>query len=900
MKKNRATILIGIIILLVSGITIIAQDIIYVYKGGTVVFSKAADEIERVSLEENKTKLVFYTESNKISYSADATQIDSITFTPPTKPVADILDIVFKQDGTAEDISPMKNSVTTVFSSTLSSYYNSTYERVVANFTNTWGSTPSGYYRIDYTDNTAFKNALADGHSVELVFMTNYTFPKTSSECKPFSSHEAGGTGFLIPSISGARQNEITFLPNITKTGSSTWIWGTSGVVPQPQIYYHVVGVWNKEEGKVYIYVNGELKNKVDAVGDLKFPTSGCTWFCIGGDAGPTGAQLGWSGDIVLARIYDKPLVQKDIDLLWNDVNKQYVAPKSVLLDVVFNPDGTASDVSPLKNIVQTIPGSKTMTYYNKSLDRYVAWFDHAPGSVTSTGYYKINFEPNTEFRNALADGHSLEVLYMFNDDLPMDVEVKPFSAMQAGGTGFILSNNPSGNDSKINFITHIGGDWRYAYGGLKPEKGTYYHVIGVWDKNNQCSRIYINGELKYTATTVGDFKFPATSANWFCIGGDASATTSESAWRGDVAIARVYNDPLSDASVQELWNAVKNKIVDIPFSINNITFLPSVSLAIGSNFTIIGSGFHDGDKIKLIATADEERFYDIDATLKEDVGALTIRIPEMFESGEYKMFAVRASEAVPLGAVNITVGDEGTLASMPKITAHRGYWTNGVPQNSIAGFKAAYELGVYNSEADFWLSKDNVIVCSHDQSIQGLDIPTSNYYGGLENVKLSNGEKLPILQDYLDVMTDDEHKDFNMKLLIEIKPNNNALAAAIVGAVAVAGLEEKVEYISFSYSLCQYLATIVPKGTIIGYINGDKRPNDFSEGINLMNYNINVIRNNPGWIKEAHDRGIMVAVWTIGDSTDDFIEFINRGVDCISTDYPQSLKRLQNLFLIE
>ena len=65
-----------------------------------------------------------------------------------TKPVADLLDVKFNADGTAEDVSPMKNTVETV-GTAFSTYYNDAFGFVVANFTNNWGQNNSSGYRID-------------------------------------------------------------------------------------------------------------------------------------------------------------------------------------------------------------------------------------------------------------------------------------------------------------------------------------------------------------------------------------------------------------------------------------------------------------------------------------------------------------------------------------------------------------------------------------------------------------------------------------------------------------------------------------------------------------------------------------------------------------------------------
>ena len=228
----------------------------------------------------------------------------------------------------------MKNVITTNNSGALSTYYSNTYKRFVAKFGNTWAGATSGFYRIDYANNEAFKEALKDGHTLEAVVMADFEPPISNGEAKFFSSHETGGTGLMVcktdRGLNG--KNELSFLPHV----GGDWKFVTSGIAPQPQIYYHIIGTWNKEEGKARIYINGELKNTAEAAGEFKFPKDNSNWFAIGCDAGPT-AQLGWSGDVVLARVYDNPLTQQEVDILWNEIKKlQENAQPDMISDIEY------------------------------------------------------------------------------------------------------------------------------------------------------------------------------------------------------------------------------------------------------------------------------------------------------------------------------------------------------------------------------------------------------------------------------------------------------------------------------------------------------------------------------------------------------------------------------------
>ena len=231
----------------------------------------------------------------------------------------------------------------------------------------------------------------------------------------------------------------------------------------------------------------------------------------------------------------------------------------AVLLDIVFNEDGTATDASPMKSNVEIL-GTTPTTYWSDQFNRYVAKFD-APMGTTPNGVYKVNFEKNTTFCRALANGHSLEMI--IKADLggqPFSGVGKPFSAMQGGGTGYETANV----DGKyvIRFNPHVGGDWGRVDSNLTPEDGVYYHVMGVWNKQEQKADIYINGVLANSKDIAGDFKFPSSGRGWFGIGGDPDkATTASNAWCGDIVIARVYSDPLTAEEVTALWNDVKGGV---------------------------------------------------------------------------------------------------------------------------------------------------------------------------------------------------------------------------------------------------------------------------------------------------------------------------------------------------
>lgn len=883
-----------------------AQDNIYVYHNGLVTFKEKFNVIDSITLEDNKTKLTFYDAEGQNLYTTPITELDSITFSP-VKPVADLLDVIFKKDGTAEDISPMKNAIeiVSVNSNKLTTYYNEVYNRYVAKFENNWGVSSLGdyssYCKIDYSNNETFKKALADGHTIETLFMAKYDAPIANAEAKWFSSHEAGGTGLMIcKTDNNGRGNEITFLPNVSTTGSSSWKWVNSGVIPQPEVFYHVVGVWNKEKGKAYIYINGELKKTIDAEGDFVFPKDGSKWFGIGCDAGPTG-QFGGNWEIVSARIYDTPLLQQDVDALWEEVQQQQEKPKADLLDVVFKTDGTAEDVSPMKNTITTVASGALSTYYNSTYNRFVAKFENTWGGSTS-GYYKIDYGENTAFKDALANGHTLEAVFMGNYEPPIkDSEAKFFSSHERGGTGLMVCKISGERKNEITFLPNVSEDpsntWIWANSGVIPEPQSYYHVVGVWNKEEGKAYVYVNGELKKTVDAVGNLNFPASGSNWFGIGCDAGPS-AQLGWNGDVVLARIYDSPLTKQNVAVLWDEIRRlQEKSEPDLVTDVEYYSGVAVTIGGKFYINGQGFEANDKLRFLSITDETNDVTIEGTLAETSG-LNVIIPAGFQTDQYRLMLVRGDKIQDLGLTKLEVVNE--FPNPAEVIAHRGYWdTEGSAQNSLTAIKKAQELDLYGSELDVWLTTDGYLMINHDETYNGVTIQNSTY-DQVKDLTLSNGENIPQLKDCLSLLK--ENASSKTKLIIEIKTHNSlernmAVANAVVNAVASENMQDKVEYIAFSIDVCKELVRLNPNAKV-SYLAGGMTPQSLHDlGISGIDYHQQEFRDNPQWIKEAKDLGMEVNVWTV-NAIGDMTEMTNLGVQMMTTDKPLDALKVRQYYL--
>lgn len=235
----------------------------------------------------------------------------------PSGPVADILDVVFDEDGSARDISAAGNTVKYVAGSACTLSWNDVYLKYVPSFSHKQAGSgiTSGFYRIEYTD--AMMSALEDGYTMEALIKPGKA--PNGSEIKAFSATTQGGMAIMIANTS--RGKGLEFIQH----NGSAWCFASTDIIPDPDVYYHVVGVWDKAAGKIHCYVNGELKKSVDCNG-IKHMTTSTTRvraFCIGGNT-QSNTQLNgaWNGDVAIARIYDDPLTADEIKELYENVKE--------------------------------------------------------------------------------------------------------------------------------------------------------------------------------------------------------------------------------------------------------------------------------------------------------------------------------------------------------------------------------------------------------------------------------------------------------------------------------------------------------------------------------------------------------------------------------------------------
>lgn len=225
------------------------------------------------------------------------------------------------------------------------------------------------------------------------------------------------------------------------------------------------------------------------------------------------------------------------------------------------------------------------------------------------------------------------------------------------------------------------------------------------------------------------------------------------------------------------------------------------------------------------------------------------------------------------------------------KAVAHRGYWKcEGSAENSLTSLQRAYDAGCWGSELDIWLTADGKLVVNHDpKTLDGLVIEKTDFETVTKS-KLKNGETIPSLETYLKAGKELKPMILVLELKTQSTPERNReIAQKVVAMVKAMEMEEQVEYIAFSNLVGTELIRLAPNAKV-AYLEGDKTPAQLKElGYTGLDYHLGVLKEHDNWIREAHELGLTVNVWTV-NKADDLQYFIDHKADFITTNEPELL----------
>ncbi|KAB5554542.1 PLC-like phosphodiesterase [Coniochaeta sp. 2T2.1] len=238
----------------------------------------------------------------------------------------------------------------------------------------------------------------------------------------------------------------------------------------------------------------------------------------------------------------------------------------------------------------------------------------------------------------------------------------------------------------------------------------------------------------------------------------------------------------------------------------------------------------------------------------------------------------------------------------LPQAIAHRGYSAD-FPENTLAAFTAAVDVGAHAIETDIRLSKDNVVVLSHDLSLKrcfGVAKTLAqcdwDYLSTLETLAAPK-QHMPRLADLLSYLAQPGNE--SVWLLLDIKRDDDpdlllSRTAAAISSVAPPSTKpwrERIVLGAWSSSVIDKCRAHLPgfNVALIGvYLPEANRLLREESGVWFNMLLLTLLGSSGGrFIEEARRKGRNLFVWTV--NKEGWMHWcIRKGVDGVITDDPK------------
>jgi glycerophosphoryl diester phosphodiesterase len=237
-----------------------------------------------------------------------------------------------------------------------------------------------------------------------------------------------------------------------------------------------------------------------------------------------------------------------------------------------------------------------------------------------------------------------------------------------------------------------------------------------------------------------------------------------------------------------------------------------------------------------------------------------------------------------------------------PLVCAHRG--RSGVaPENTLAAFEEAIEIGADFLELDVRRSADGEIVCMHDAAVDR----TTDGAGAVGDLTLGQlrafdagswkgeryaGERIPRLVEVLEQIAP--------RLVVDIEIKQREIAPQVAELIRAADAVRRVTIVSFDLddlraardaepTLACGLITVGPSDESVGAGHA-LITSALETGANFISCLHSAIT--PTLVRECHLAGLLLMAWTM-DAPDDIARMIDLQVDALVSNYPERVLEL-------
>lgn len=248
--------------------------------------------------------------------------------------------------------------------------------------------------------------------------------------------------------------------------------------------------------------------------------------------------------------------------------------------------------------------------------------------------------------------------------------------------------------------------------------------------------------------------------------------------------------------------------------------------------------------------------------------------------------------------------------ASKTLIVAHRGGAAL-APENTLFAFENALKLGVDMVECDVHLSQDGQVVVMHDPDVsrttngKGLisDLTLADLKQLNAAAKFSGGhvpaQSVPTLGELLDLVKGKA----GIQIEIKLSASNTrypGIEQKVIDLINARGMTNDVIIISFDFPTLKQVKQIdarIKTGALVRadwflLRNPEKSVSDAIEQTGADYFMPTASPVNQAVVEAARARGIKMGVWTV-DTLSDMKRYAEYGVDAITTNRPDELKRV-------
>jgi glycerophosphoryl diester phosphodiesterase len=232
-----------------------------------------------------------------------------------------------------------------------------------------------------------------------------------------------------------------------------------------------------------------------------------------------------------------------------------------------------------------------------------------------------------------------------------------------------------------------------------------------------------------------------------------------------------------------------------------------------------------------------------------------------------------------------------------PWVIAHRGA-SGHAPENTMAAFERAVQLGAPFIETDLHLTRDAHFVAIHDATLER----TTNGRGNVHDFTLHElrrldaglwydrpymGQRIPTLEEILEFS-----RKHDVVFYLEIKYDSAwGMHHALVGALRREQDTARTIVISFDASTLESVRKLEPAimtGLLIDQPQADIVKLSVEVGARQLCPQLPLVT--PQLVEEAHRADLHVATWT-ADQPEEMRAAIAAGVDGVMTDFPDRLQ---------